>query len=59
VTLGALHRHFQKDEEEDVVRMIFHHDKSDLRATLLAAKASLGHLLGLALTQLNLLPVFN
>jgi hypothetical protein len=48
ITLGALHRHFDKNEREEVVGMIFHPDKSDLRATLLAADAALIHLLGLA-----------
>jgi len=48
VTLGALHRHLNKDEEEKLVGMIFHPDKSDLRDTLLAANAALIHLLGLA-----------
>ena len=48
VTLGALHRHFDKDEQQDFVGMIFHPDKSDLRATLLSANAALIHLLGLA-----------
>jgi len=48
ITLGALHRHFQKDGEDTVVGMIFHPDRSDLRPTLLAANAALVHLLGLA-----------
>lgn len=48
VTLGALHRHFDKDERENLIGMIFHPDKSDLRDTLLAANAALIHLLSLA-----------
>jgi hypothetical protein len=48
VTLGALHRHFEKNNQEELVGMIFHPDKSDLRATLLAGNAALVHLLGLA-----------
>ncbi|KVH47344.1 DUF5677 domain-containing protein [Burkholderia diffusa] len=48
ITLGALHRHLQKDCEDSLVGMIFHPDKSDLRSTLLAANAALIHLLGLA-----------
>lgn len=48
VTLGALHRHFKRDEQENFVGMIFHPDKSDLRSTLLAANAAIVHLLGLA-----------
>jgi hypothetical protein len=48
VTLGALHRHINKDEQDDFVGMIFHPDKSDLRDTLLSANASLIHMLGLA-----------
>lgn len=48
ITLGALHRHFNKNEQDELVGMIFHPDKSDLRATLLAANAALVHLLGLA-----------
>lgn len=48
VTVGALHRHLNKDKQENLVGMIFHPDKSDLRATLLAANAALVHLLGLA-----------
>jgi hypothetical protein len=47
VTLGALHRHFEKDEQGQMVGLIFHPDKSDLRSTLLAANAALVHLLGL------------
>ncbi len=48
VTLGALHRHFDKDKQDNFVGMIFHPDKSDLRATLLSLNAALIHLLGLA-----------
>lgn len=48
VTLGSLHRHFDKNELEEVVGMVFNPDKSDLLATLLAANAALAHLLGLA-----------
>ena len=48
VTLGALHRHLNKNEQAELVGMIFHPDKSDLRATLLAANAALIHVLGLA-----------
>ncbi|NMM10092.1 MAG: hypothetical protein HHJ16_07445 [Polaromonas sp.] len=48
VTLGALHRHLDKDEQGNFVGMIFHLDKSDLRDTLLAANSGLIHLLGLA-----------
>jgi hypothetical protein len=48
VTLGALHRHFDKNEQEEFVGMIFHPDKSDVRDTLLAANAALIHLLGIA-----------
>jgi hypothetical protein len=46
MTLGALHRHYK--EEGGVTQTVFHPDKSDLRSTLLAANASLVHLLGLA-----------
>lgn len=54
VTLGALHRHIQKDGEVAVVGLIFHPDKSDLRSTLLAANAALVHLLGLAQEYMGL-----
>ncbi|AJW96826.1 hypothetical protein BM43_5437 [Burkholderia gladioli] len=47
VTLSALHRHFDKDKEGEIVGMIFHPDKSDLQSTMLAANASLIHALGL------------
>jgi hypothetical protein len=48
VPLGALHRQFDKDGQEEMVAMIFHPDKSDLRPTVSVAKAALAHLLGLA-----------
>lgn len=57
VTLGALHRHFKKDEQGQMVGLMFHPDKSDLRSTLLAANASLIHLLGLA-TEFMELPQY-
>ncbi len=46
MTLAALHRHYK--EENGVTQTIFYPDRSDLRSTLLAANASLVHLLGLA-----------
>jgi Family of unknown function (DUF5677) len=46
MTLAALHRHYK--EADGVTQTIFHPDRSDLRSTLLAANASLVHLLGLA-----------
>lgn len=54
ITLGALHRHFQKNKDDSVIGMIFHPDKSDLRATLLASNAALIHLLGLGQEYMGL-----
>ncbi|MCO5412827.1 DUF5677 domain-containing protein [Ralstonia mojiangensis] len=54
ITLGALHRHVDKNGEDEFVGMIFHPDKSDLGATLLAANAALLHLLGLAQEYMGL-----
>lgn len=48
VTLGALHRHILKGQDDVLEGLVFHPDNSDLRSTLLAANASLVHLLGLA-----------
>lgn len=54
VTLGALHRHVDKNGEDELVGMIFHPDKSDLEVTLLAANAALLHMLGLAQEYMGL-----
>lgn len=48
VTLAAIHRHFDKDEHEYFIGMLFQPAKSDLHATLLAANAAFVHPLGLA-----------
>lgn len=54
ITLGALHRHVDKNGEDELVGMIFHPDKSDLGSTLLAANAALLHMLGLAQKYMGL-----
>lgn len=54
ITLGALHRHVDKNGEDEFVGMLFHPDKSDLGSTLLAANAALLHMLGMAQEYMGL-----